>query len=115
MHLPQPHNCGSLVPHSASDFFAIPADADFFSYIRRLSAVVQATCDKCKGGICLACNEACAVTPVEPGSVKRDAAPEVLLHCPNLQALILGVGLFIAEQLCASSLRHIVGPRMYDG
>lgn len=27
-------------------------------------------------------------------------APDILLHCPNLQAVILGIGLCMAEKLC---------------
>ena len=31
-------------------------------------------------------------------------APDILLHCSDLQAVILGVGLFMAERLCESRL-----------
>ena len=35
----------------------------------------------------------------------KGVAPDILLHCSDMQAVILGVGLFMAERLCKGSLK----------
>lgn len=43
-----------------------------------------------------------AAVTVEGNAVQ--AAPDALLHCSQLQAVILGIGLFMAERQCESAL-----------
>lgn len=96
-----PHGCGTPIPHYESDFFAVLPT--FQQYIERLVKICQSSCTKCQATFCLACNEPCQ-RQEPPESVKLDTAPDILLHCPNLQAVILGVGLDLAGRACTAPL-----------
>lgn len=94
----QPYQCGGSIEHDESDFFAIPDD--FTEYIDRLCHICQVACPKCEGIVCLACNEPRVPVPLPSELKDYTRAPEVLLHCANLQAVIIGVGLHLAGKLC---------------
>lgn len=97
----QPYNCGADITHYESDFFAMLPK--FKSYLSRLARTCVTKCTKCSQSVCLACSEPTTVSCIPATEdVIIDSAPPVLLHCPNMQAVILGVGLFKANNLCTS-------------
>lgn len=110
-----PHGCGATIAHRESDFFAIPPD--FKIYLERLLQVSHTACESCQGYVCLACGEKgerpASTESSGKGKGKRKEsnnsvdlstdAPDILLHCPNMQAVILGVGLLLVERLCKSA------------
>ena len=55
-----------------------------------LQDIVEKTCVKCGKTFCLACGD-----PVDTSKYK--ASNDCLFHCPNLQGVILGVGLAMLE------------------
>lgn len=94
----QPYKCGGIIEHDESDFFAVPES--FPDYIDRLCRICQVACPKCKKSVCLACNEPCELPKTLDAPKDYTRAPNVLLHCANLQAVIIGVGLHMAGRLC---------------
>ncbi|KAJ7591087.1 hypothetical protein C8J56DRAFT_934652 [Mycena floridula] len=93
---PCPQGCKFSVTRKKSDFF--PLFSQFSTYIERLAKLVSKTCPECHSNFCFACGES-----VSADRVKRPSAAEddPLFHCPNLQGVILGVGLSMIEQLFA--------------
>lgn len=82
----------------------------FTDYIARLCHICQLACPKCQKNVCLACNEPCEAKkePVAIVDHTGTRAPDVLLHCANLQAIIVGVGLHMAGKLCGfNHLLHL--------
>jgi hypothetical protein len=57
--------------------------------VRRLKGLVRKLCPRCNKQFCLACGETIA------GGQSKDE--DILFHCPNLQGVLLGVGLFMLE------------------
>ena len=57
--------------------------------MQRLKGLIRKLCPKCKKSFCLACGE-----PITEAQSKDE---DVLFHCPNLQGVLLGVGLFTLE------------------
>lgn len=112
---PCPQKCGATVHRKKSDFFAIfvseaVADtikcllnyihriqSEFSTYIDRLRTIVRQTCPRCHAEFCLACGEPIAADKVKRPSAATDDDPT--FHCPNLQGVVLGVGLSMIEQL----------------
>ncbi|KAF8655221.1 hypothetical protein AX16_003128 [Volvariella volvacea WC 439] len=93
-HCQCPQKCGESIPRHKSDFFAI--HSSFPAYTERLKNTVRKTCRNCHTDYCLACGE-----PISGERTKRvgsTAEDDILFHCPNLQGVILGVGLFMLEQ-----------------
>ncbi|KAF9780320.1 ubiquitin conjugating enzyme family protein [Thelephora terrestris] len=82
-----PSKCGYSVARTKGDFF--PVLGDFFAYVRRLKGLVRKLCPRCNKQFCLACGETIA-----EGQSKDE---DILFHCPNLQGVLLGVGLFMLE------------------
>lgn len=90
-----PHGCGTSTKRQKSDFFAIYPE--FSLYIRQLRKRVRQTCKGCGLDYCLACGE-----PFSSEKPKRSLSASddnSLFHCSNLQGIILGVGLFMLEQM----------------
>lgn len=69
-----------------------------------MEEVVQANCPECNRTICLACSDEVSTNASKKKSNPTDT-PDVLLHCPDLQAVILGVGLSLVEKLYYSDLQ----------
>ena len=55
----------------------------------RLKGLIRKLCPTCNKSFCLACGEQITET--------QSKEEDVLFHCPNLQGIILGVGLFTLE------------------
>ncbi|KAH9819746.1 hypothetical protein DFH28DRAFT_886164 [Melampsora americana] len=95
--------CDGVIQRQRTNFFAIPDT--FALYIQHLEQVVQAKCPDCGRVICLACSDEVAV----PSSSKEPALAghpsDALLHCPDLQAVILGVGLSLVEKMYYGTLQ----------
>lgn len=101
---PCPHGCGATVPRQKQDFFAlfvshvntVPArdaqrpQSDFSTYITHLRRIAPRKCATCRKPFCFACGE--------PMSEADQKDTECLFHCPNLQGVILGVGLAMVEE-----------------
>ncbi|KAG8928570.1 hypothetical protein FRC02_006721 [Tulasnella sp. 418] len=92
--IPCPNNCGSQLPRSKADFFAIfPTFTEYTEYIK---ATVGKSCPKCKQEICGACGEALHLNEKK----RSGQAPyDPLFHCSGLQGILLGVGLFMLERM----------------
>lgn len=65
----------------------------FATYIKHLQNLVPWTCARCGKRFCFACGE-----PIELKPVSTDPTDH-LFHCPNLQGVILGVGLTMLEKM----------------
>ena len=65
------------------------SQSDFSVYVQRLKGLVRKLCPTCNKLFCLACGE-----PITEAQSKGE---DVLFHCPNLQGVLLGVGLFTLE------------------
>ena len=57
--------------------------------MQRLKGLVRKLCPTCKKLFCLACGD--------PTTEAQSKDEDVLFHCPNLQGVLLGVGLFTLE------------------
>jgi hypothetical protein len=57
---------------------------------------VRQKCAKCSKEFCLACGEAFSNSKTQS---ERDVDDLDLFHCPNLQGVVLGVGLAMLEQV----------------
>lgn len=75
------------------------SQSEFSTYTKHLSKIVQRTCPKCSKKFCYACGE-----PV--GSSKYSDQHDCLFHCPNLQGVILGVGLAMLESKFTEDLEQ---------
>ncbi|KAG7096985.1 hypothetical protein E1B28_004380 [Marasmius oreades] len=92
---PCPQGCGASVPRKKSDLFAI--FPQFSDYVQRLRKIVPQTCPRCHAEFCLACGESVLSDKTSrPSSVQ---SLDVLFHCSNLQGVVLGVGLYMIEQM----------------
>ncbi|KAI0321805.1 hypothetical protein OF83DRAFT_1097239 [Amylostereum chailletii] len=89
-----PHDCGTSVERRKSDFFAIYSS--FPKYIEQLRGLVRQRCKGCAKEFCLACGESISTRKVEAAKAEDDYD---LFHCPDLQGVILGVGLSMLEAL----------------
>ncbi|OCF77874.1 ubiquitin-conjugating enzyme family protein [Kwoniella mangroviensis CBS 8886] len=80
--------CGYQFKRKQDDFFVL--FPDFPAFTTYLSSKIRPTCPQCHQITCLACGE----------KVDRNGkqSEDILLHCPNLQGIILGVGLHMIEQ-----------------
>ncbi|KAJ7283680.1 ubiquitin conjugating enzyme family protein [Mycena rebaudengoi] len=94
-----PQKCGLSVLRKQQDFFVICSE--FTSYITYLRKVVPKTCERCHSNFCLACGE-----PIS--GIQRPGAATIgdpLFHCPDMQGVLLGVGLTMLEQMFAEQTR----------
>lgn len=57
--------------------------------MQRLKGLVRKLCPACNKSFCLACGE--------PIAEAQSQDEDILFHCPNLQGVLLGVGLFTLE------------------
>ncbi|KAG6854764.1 hypothetical protein C0991_001191 [Blastosporella zonata] len=100
-------NCGTTVKRNKSDFFTLflttplvddqrHIQPNFSTYINQLQKVIRQTCRSCKSEFCLACSETAAADKTKRPDAGED---HPLFHCPNIQGVILGVGLSMLEQL----------------
>ncbi|KAK7676142.1 hypothetical protein QCA50_020892 [Cerrena zonata] len=83
-----PNGCEYTIKRKKRDFF--PLFSEFSTYTSHLQGVVERICPKCSKTFCLACGE-----PAD--STKNTEPNDCLFHCPNLQGVILGVGLAMLE------------------
>ncbi|OCF34329.1 hypothetical protein I316_03843 [Kwoniella heveanensis BCC8398] len=102
--------CGHVFHRNPSDFFSL--FPDFKTYAAHLKSIIRPICPDCQRHTCLACGERVDRPPVTSSmhsstlllttgagkAQKWVAAPEELLHCPNLQGALIGVGLHMIEQ-----------------
>ncbi|KAI0717965.1 ubiquitin conjugating enzyme family protein [Fomitopsis betulina] len=86
-----PHGCGQAIARQRQDFF--PLFKLFATYIKHLQNIVPRTCARCRKQYCFACAE-----PIESKPASTDPTDH-LFHCPNLQGVILGVGLTMLEKM----------------
>jgi hypothetical protein len=70
-------------------FSQSPSQNDFSVYVQRLKGLVCKLCTTCNRFFCLACGE--------PIAAAQSKGEDILFHCPNLQGILLGVGLFTLE------------------
>ena len=86
---------------------SVSRQSNFGVYINHLRGIVRKKCKRCFRVFCFACGEPIN-DPKTPESTKalddRD-----LFHCSNLQAIILGVGLAMLEQLYHDQLQNPFG------
>ncbi|KAK4687368.1 hypothetical protein P7C73_g2746, partial [Tremellales sp. Uapishka_1] len=106
-------NCGHVFKKYKSDFFAL--FPEFSTYTAHLASIICPTCPKCHAATCLACGRGPNSTTSrydlkafqEKGGVEgqeRDddiGELDVLLHCLNVQGVIVGVGLQMLEKAFA--------------
>jgi hypothetical protein len=83
--------------------------SDFSKYTEQLRSLVRKTCSKCKTNFCYACGEAVSADKVRRPGAATDNDP--LFHCPNLQGVILGVGLSMLEKLYADQSQEDIDGR----
>ncbi|KAH8092454.1 ubiquitin conjugating enzyme family protein [Cristinia sonorae] len=86
-----PNGCKKPFPRQKRDFF--PIFSQFETYINHLHRIVPRLCDECHKRFCFACTE-----PISETNKAQDGDDDTLFHCPNLQGVILGVGLAMLEQ-----------------
>jgi hypothetical protein len=67
---------------------------DFPAYTEHLLAILERQCPRCAKTFCFACGEAL--------SEKRAAGADPLFHCPELQGVLIGVGLSMVEHMVAA-------------
>ncbi|OCH94539.1 ubiquitin conjugating enzyme family protein [Obba rivulosa] len=90
-----PNGCGTSIKRKKSDFFSL--FPDFQSYIKHVQELVLRNCTRCLKAFCFACGE-----PANIDQNRDTSNPEqdlALFHCPNLQGVILGVGLAMLEKV----------------
>ncbi|KAK7470678.1 hypothetical protein VKT23_002100 [Stygiomarasmius scandens] len=92
---PCPQGCGASITRRKGDFFAI--FPEFSVYTDHLQKIVRQECPRCHTQICVACGEHISSDKVYRPSAAQDDHP--LFHCSDLQGVILGVGLFLIEQM----------------
>ncbi|WWC92891.1 uncharacterized protein L201_007853 [Kwoniella dendrophila CBS 6074] len=101
--------CGHQFQRKEEDFFLL--FPDFSSYTEYLRAKIRLTCPQCNQITCLACGEkvnrsdgtASNNNPAINGNGKQTTTKmESLLHCPNLQGVLLGIGLQMIETAFSS-------------
>lgn len=95
--------CNGIIQRQRTDFFAIPDT--FALYIQHLEQVVRAKCPDCGRVICLACSDEVAAPSASKEPLLAGDTPATLLHCPDLQAVILGVGLSLVEKMYYGTLQ----------
>ncbi|GFZ49786.1 hypothetical protein JCM24511_07189 [Saitozyma sp. JCM 24511] len=109
--MPCSSGCGHGFTRRKQDFFAVLPD--FPSYTSYLASVIRPVCPECSHVTCLACGDPVDRAPPQlnfsfgdDGGKAKDRGnastsslevPE-LLHCVNLQGVIIGVGLYMIEQ-----------------
>lgn len=87
-----PNGCPTSIKRQKQDFFAL--FSDFGTYTKHLLKTVPRRCARCTKYFCYACGE-----PISPEVSKAQLEEgEALFHCPNLQGILLGVGLAMLEQ-----------------
>ncbi|KAF8326693.1 uncharacterized protein EI90DRAFT_3146524 [Cantharellus anzutake] len=86
-----PSQCGHTIDRDKRMFFGITPK--FSAYVANLRASVSHRCPTCSVLFCLACGDRI--------DSEKASAPDYdpLFHCPNLQGVILGIGLFKLEHL----------------
>ncbi|EIW71417.1 hypothetical protein TREMEDRAFT_27247 [Tremella mesenterica DSM 1558] len=110
--------CASCKQHSftrsGDDFFA--CFPDFEEYIMHVAGWVQQTCPKCSVTTCLACGEKVDIprhhdprskTLLRTDNIERDE----LLHCPDLQGVVIGMGLHTIQKQFAENRRTHTSPQ----
>ncbi|ORY34658.1 hypothetical protein BCR39DRAFT_513852 [Naematelia encephala] len=113
---PCSHGCGQTLKRRKEDFFCL--FSDFPRYARHISSIVRPICPRCQGMSCLACGEKTdddAPSVSAGGKGKgRSLEDDRLLHCLNMQGLLIGVGLHMIQEAFAtgkSQSIHIPGSR----
>ncbi|THV08584.1 hypothetical protein K435DRAFT_740799 [Dendrothele bispora CBS 962.96] len=90
-----PQGCGASIPREKGYFFAV--FPEFSAYIDHLRKIVRQECIRCHTQICIACGE--HVVPDKGQRPLSDQDDQSLFHCSDLQGVILGIGLFLIEQM----------------
>ncbi|MBW0504927.1 hypothetical protein O181_044642 [Austropuccinia psidii MF-1] len=89
-------NCSGMIQRNKTDFFAIPST--FSLYLQHLQETAKRQCTSCNRVVCLACS--CEITSDQLENLTSvESTSDVLSHCPDLQAVILGVGLFLVQKM----------------
>ncbi|KIR36597.1 ubiquitin-conjugating enzyme family protein [Cryptococcus deuterogattii MMRL2647] len=112
--MPCSAGCGHSFTRTREDFFCL--FPKFPQYITYLSKIIRPHCPQCHQITCLACGERVDRPSALHSQHTKDKAPmvsapdipsemtqEALLHCPNLQGVILGVGLHMIEKSFSQS------------
>ncbi|KAH9927315.1 uncharacterized protein B0H18DRAFT_1004044 [Fomitopsis serialis] len=89
-----PHGCGEGVTRQKRDFF--PLFKAFSTYVKHLQNIVPRTCAKCRKPFCFA--------------YAWSRRADCLFHCPNLQGVILGVGLTMLEKMYIDQTHDSANP-----
>ncbi|KIY34108.1 ubiquitin-conjugating enzyme family protein [Cryptococcus gattii E566] len=106
--------CGHSFTRKREDFFCLfPKFPQYTTYLNR---IIRPHCPQCHQITCLACGERVDRPSALHSQHTKDKAPmiyvpdipspttqEALLHCPNLQGVILGVGLHMIEKTFSQS------------
>nr|XP_018260191.1 uncharacterized protein I303_07108 [Kwoniella dejecticola CBS 10117]OBR82349.1 hypothetical protein I303_07108 [Kwoniella dejecticola CBS 10117] len=102
--LPCSGGCGHEFVRNEDDFFLL--FSDFSAYTAYLKGKTRATCPLCRQITCLACGDKInadgGLTPQNNGKAPNLPVEKILLHCPNVQGVLLGVGLHMIEQAFSS-------------
>ncbi|WVF68400.1 hypothetical protein IAT40_003165 [Kwoniella sp. CBS 6097] len=115
--MPCSGGCGHVLQRKPSDFFSL--FTDFATYTSYLKGIIRPVCPKCERHTCLACGERVdrpsplsslhspASLSMSDGRKRQNKLPaaEELLHCPNIQGVLLGVGLHMIEQAFSNGSR----------
>jgi hypothetical protein len=72
----------------------VGSQPDFPAYTEHLLSILERQCPRCAKTFCFACGEAL--------SEKRAAGADPLFHCPELQGVLIGVGLSMVEHMVAA-------------
>ncbi|KAI0268350.1 hypothetical protein BC834DRAFT_869029 [Gloeopeniophorella convolvens] len=103
---PCPSACGYSIPRTKSQFFSVFSSFDV--YINHLRGIVRQKCKKCFKEFCFACGE--PITGPKAAASSKASEDRDLFHCPNLQGVVLGVGLAMLEQLYHDQIQNPQGP-----
>ncbi|KIO34017.1 hypothetical protein M407DRAFT_17275 [Tulasnella calospora MUT 4182] len=92
--------CNTVIPISKADLLTIYPN--FELYTDSLRAHVVRKCAKCKQEVCLACGE--IVSDADKNRASHQPKYDPLFHCADLQGLLLGMGLYMIDNVYASEM-----------
>ncbi|OXC68093.1 hypothetical protein AYX13_03304 [Cryptococcus neoformans] len=109
--------CGHSFTRKKQDFFCL--FPTFPQYTTYLNSIIRPSCPQCHQITCLACGERVdrpsalhsqhskdKAPIISASGISSEATQEALLHCPNLQGVILGVGLHMIEKTFSQGRDH---------
>ncbi|KAG8955660.1 hypothetical protein FRC04_007651 [Tulasnella sp. 424] len=92
--------CNTVIPISKADLLTIYPT--FELYTDALRGNVVRKCPKCKQEVCLACGE--IVSDADKNRASHQPKYDPLFHCADLQGLLLGMGLYMIDNVYASEM-----------